>query len=305
MSYRRFFNFCTLLSLCAAPGLGAEGELAAERDRATSEAAPEAYNLHYQFTPGETIRYRVEHLATVDTRIAGNSQETKSRSASTKAWTVTEVTDQQMSFVHSIEDVDMWQKTSGRQEVRYNSQTDPMAPPEYDHVASSLGEPLAVVTIDRAGKIIARRNKAHHPDLGFGGLVVPLPTGKVPLGHTWTVPDRMRLRQRDGSIKQVKTRLQYRLEKVKTGVATISVRTQVLTPIQDARLKSQLVQQLSHGEIKFDIDAGRVISKRLDWDENVIGFSGTDSNMKYLARFTETLVPSRTARTVDAASADR
>ncbi len=67
-------------------------------------------------------------------------------------------------------------------------------------------------------------------------------------------------------------------------------------------MKSQLIQQLSRGEIKFDIDAGRVISKRLDWDENVIGFSGADSNMKYLARFTETLVQAQTARAIDAAN---
>ena len=305
MLHRRLINFSIVFLLCATPSLLAEDDVAAKLDRATADLATEKYELRYRFDGGETIRYRVEHLATVDTRIAGNTQKTKSRSTSTKAWTVTEATDRKMSFVHTIEDVDMWQKSSGRQEVRYDSRTDEVPPEEYEHVAKSLGKPLAVVTINRAGKIIARENKAQHPDLGFGGLVVPLPAAKVKLGHTWTVPNTIRIRHRDGRVKEVKTRLQYRLEKVKTGVATISVRTQVLTPIHDVRLKSQLIQQLSHGEIKFDIDAGRVISKRLDWDENVIGFSGADSNMKYLARFTETLVQAQTARAIDAAKTDR
>jgi hypothetical protein len=83
--------------------------------------------------------------------------------------------------------------------------------------------------------------------------------------------------------------LKYRLEKVQAGVATISVKTEILTPIDDAALKSQLVQQLSNGSIRFDLDAGRLLSKQLDWTENVIGFNGPESNMKYLARFTEKL----------------
>ena len=33
------------------------------------------------------------------------------------------------------------------------------------------------------------------------------------------------------------------------------------------------------------------MSKQLDWDETVIGFNGAASNMKYLARFTEKLLP--------------
>ena len=54
-------------------------------------------------------------------------------------------------------------------------------------------------------------------------------------------------------------------------------------------MKAQLVQQLTEGTIKFDIDAGRILAKQIDWDETVVGFNGSDSMMKYLARFTEEL----------------
>ena len=90
-------------------------------------------------------------------------------------------------------------------------------------------------------------------------------------------------------IKSIKTRQVYRLEKVETGVATISVKTAVLTPINSPRVKSQLVQRISKGQLRFDVDAGRLLSKQLDWDENVLGFNGPESNMKYLARSTESL----------------
>ena len=65
------------------------------------------------------------------------------------------------------------------------------------------------------------------------------------------------------------------------------------------------MQQLTNGELKFDIDAGRVISRQIDWDETVVGFSGDDSLMKYLARFTEKLVPADKVARQDDATSDR
>jgi hypothetical protein len=68
--------------------------------------------------------------------------------------------------------------------------------------------------------------------------------------------------------------------------------------VTDPKVQSQLVQRMQHGEIKFDIDAGRIRSKQMDLDETVIGFSGQNSVMKYLARLTEEPgeAPSATAK---------
>jgi hypothetical protein len=90
----------------------------------------------------------------------------------------------------------------------------------------------------------------------------------------------------------------YTLEKVKTGVATLSIKSEPLTPINDESVRAQVVQQLSNGAIRFDIDNGRMLSKQLDWDETVVGFQGANSLMEYRARLTESLVDDvqRTAR---------
>ena len=282
-----------LCSIFSTPALS--DDVASELAAATAELATSTFQLKYDFAEGEVIRYRVEHLATVDTKISGNKQVTKSTSKSTKAWKVESVEGQNITFVHMIEDAQMWQQVDGRDEVRYDSKSETPPPSEYEHVSKSIGKTVATVTIDQSGAVIARKSDSKTPDLGFGGLVVPLPKEPVELLHSWTVPKTMRLRDKDGRIKEVKTQMRYRLEKVETGIATISVKTEVLTPVNDATLKSQLVQQISNGVVKFDIDAGRVLSKQLDWTENVIGFNGPGSNMKYLARFTETLVEPQTA----------
>jgi len=82
----------------------------------------------------------------------------------------------------------------------------------------------------------------------------------------------------------------YTLKKVKTGVATLSVRSQPLTPLNEESVRAQVVQQMSNGEIRFDVDNGYMLSKQLDWDETIVGFQGANSLMEYRARFSEKLV---------------
>ena len=89
------------------------------------------------------------------------------------------------------------------------------------------------------------------------------------------------------TVKVVKARQKFTLTKVETGIATIAVNTEILTPVNDPQVQSQLVQRMQHGTIKFDLEAGRIHSKQMDLDETVIGFSGAESIMQYLARLTE------------------
>jgi len=256
------------------------------------DAAGETHLLRYSFTETEAVRWRVVHLGTTETTIQGNTQTSKSRSESTKVWKVSSVDSEgNITFVHSVEHVDMWQQLTDRPEVRYNSEQDKKAPPEYEHVAKTVGVPIATVTINSKGDVIKREPPAKNVNFGIGGIVMLLPPKPVKVGSRWHEPSEVRARLPDSRVKRVKIRKLYELTKVKTGVATISVKTEVLTPVNDPRIESQIVQQLTAGTIKFDLEAGRIISKQMDWDETVVGFNGADSLMKYLARFTEELLP--------------
>lgn len=261
-------------------------------DASTQQAAgEERYLLRYKFEEGEIIRWKVVHMGTTETKIQGNAQSSKSRSASTKQWKVTAVDEAgNLTFTHSVTDVEMWQKLSDRPEVSYNSLTDTEVPPEYEHVASTLKQPLATVTVATDGQIVKREGTAPTVNLGLGDIIMLLPPKPAKIGGRWHEPSEIQARLSDGTLKRIKVRKTYTLEKVQTGVATISVRTEVLTPVNDPKLESQIVQQLSNGTIRFDVDAGRLLSKQMDWDETVVGFNGADSQLKYLARITEELV---------------
>ena len=268
-------------------------------EKAAGQATDLTYRLQYKFKPGEAFTYKVEQIATVDTTIDGNNQKTQLRSGSVRTLKVSSVDNEgHMTFDHVIDEVDMWSEVTGRQAVRYNSATDEDAPEEFASVKSSIGTPISTITIASDGKIVKRDDKIQQPNLGMGGLTIPLPQEAIKVGHTWSKPLDVKVRLDNQQVKTIKTREQYSLVKVSAGVATIKMETQVLTPVRDAKIKAQLIQQLSAGSIRFDLDAGRLMSKQLDWDENVLGFSGPESNMKYLARFTEELLDKKEAKKV-------
>jgi hypothetical protein len=246
--------------------------------------------LRYKLTPGQELRWLAVHQGAWTTKIKGHEQKSSSTSKSTKVWKVTDIgADGQISFVHFIEQVNMWRQVGDRAEERYNSQTDQKAPAGYEMVAATVGQPITEAVIDDCGNVVKREDKFPKFNLSVGDLVTPLPEKAVAVGESWHAADELRLPVKGGAIKVVKIRKVFKLEKVATGVATISVTTQVLTPVNDPHAEAQLMQHVTKGVVKFDIDAGRILSRQLDWNDTVLGFEGPESSMVYLARFTEEL----------------
>src|SRR5262245_19229129 len=262
-------------------------------DTSSPPAGPK-YALTYKFRPGEVIRTQVWHRANSETTISGTTQTVETTSGSIKVWRIQDVDRQGgITFEHSVESVDMRQKVGGRQEITYNSTTDKEPPQAYAAVAKEVGVPLIVVTIDPTGKTLKRVDKRAAPpaDAASSQIVVPLPAEPVSVGENWNVPQDVTVTLEGGETKVIKTRQHYTLEKVANGVATISVATQVLTPMSNPKIQSQVSQRLTQGTVRFDIDQGRVISQRLDLDERVLGFHGADSSVHFVGRFTEEYLP--------------
>ena len=256
--------------------------------------------LRYKFNPAETVRYEVTHVAKTKTRLRGAEELSNVHTVSEKMWKFADATtSDKMSFEHSVTKVELTQQTGDKPELRWSSDSGDEPPAEFTRVAEQIGIPLSTVAIDSLGKEIERKTHAGtESQLGMGGLTLSLPEEPIAVGGNWIVPREVKVRLENGETKAMKVRELYTLEKVETGVATLTIRSEVLTPIEDETIKAQLVQQLSNGSLRFDIDGGRVISKQLDWDETVVGFQGPNSLMEYRARLTETLVqgPVRTAR---------
>lgn len=259
--------------------------------QSTKPSTDAKHTLQYKLKAGESLYSKVIHFAETRTRMSDHDEASSSRTTSEKVWQVKSVDAKgNMTFEYRILSVDMAQKVGDKDEFKYNSQTDAEAPSIFKKVAETINQPLGVVTINPRGQVLDRDNENKNPQLGMGDLTIPLPEEAIAVGSEWSVPRDMRVKLDNGTQKTIKVRELYTLEKVSAGVATIRIETQPLTPVADPAVESQLIQQLSKGTIKFDIDRGRMLSKQLDWSDEVVGFRGDNTSLKYDARFTEELL---------------
>ncbi len=294
-------RFLLSLAFCTAFCFG--GQLVAASGADAKKA--ETVTLRYQFQPGETLCWEVVHRGKISATVSGSTQDTEMSSESLKLWRVIDIKpDGTATFEYSVADVKMRQKLTGRKEIRYNSNTDKKAPDGFEDVAKAVGKTLTKITLDTRGKVIKRSRALDSPfKENKGQLTFPLPEEPVAVGHSWSEPHEVTVPLETGGIKRIQTLQKYKLKSIKTGVATILVETQVLTPVSEPAIEAKLIQQASRGRIRFDVDAGRILSQQSDLDKRVVGFRGQASSLHYLTSFNEKLVdpPVSTAgRTGDA-----
>ncbi len=258
-----------------------------EMTETPSTLGGEEYSFRYKLQPGMVISSEVTHLAKTDTKIDSAEQNSHSRTVSQKTWEVTHVEKGEMTFEYKILEIDMSQRIGTDTEIRFSSKSGDEPARQFKAAADSVGKVISTVTIDEQGMIVARSDDTNPPNLGMGDITLPVPKMPIAVGATWEVPRELRIRREDGSVKTVRFRELFRFDKVSAGVATIAVRSEMLTAISEPKEEAQVLQQLSNGTIQFDIDAGRMISKELAWDKVVVGFSGAGSVMDYSARLEE------------------
>ncbi|MGI9472849.1 MAG: hypothetical protein ACR2NZ_15020 [Rubripirellula sp.] len=257
------------------------------------------YLFRYDLNSGEQLHYEVTHVAKTKTRIRGAEEISQVHTVSQRHWDIAERSPEETTFDHVVDAVEMTQQQGEAEEVRWDSESGDQPPAIFERVAEQIGTRISTVTVTPRGQEKKRENNGGtKATLGMGSLTIAFPEEAIAIGESWSIPREVKARTEDSEVKTIKIRELYTLEKVKTGVATLSVRSEPLTPLNDDSVRAQVVQQLSNGEIRFDLDNGRMLSKQLEWDETIVGFQGANSLMEYRARLSEKLVDGvqRTAR---------
>jgi len=275
-------SWAALLSLgCLAPlGTAADESLPGPK-----------HSLQYKFKMGEVLRYGIKHSTNIRTTIEGTTQEADTQSESIKAWKVTDVLPNgEMEFVHLVEKVRMSNRVPNRAVRKFDSETDASPPPGFEQAAGAVGVPLTVVRITAAGDVVAREEKYPLPAPSEDmPITLRLPPNPVVIGEQWDFTYDVRVDRKSGAKLTVRTRRVCTLRRAEAGVAVIGVEYQILTPVGPF-VESQLVERLTKGTVRFDIEHGRMLSQTLDADRRVIGFSGEASSMHYVSRMEERLL---------------
>jgi hypothetical protein len=267
----------------------ASSSLSAEEANPT--AAPAKYLLQYKFAVGDVLRYTVEHATNVRTTIDGTTQQAETQSDSVKAWKVTDVLPNgEMEFIHLVEWVRMTNLAPERPTRTYDSRTDGKPPRGFEQAAGAVGVPLSLLRIARDGEVKFREEKHPQPrpteDMP---ITLRLPKEPIADGEKWGHPYDVQVQRKGGVKAQVQTRRVCKLREVQTGVAVIDVEYQILTPV-DQFVRSQLIERLTEGTVRFDLERGRVIEQEHNVDKRVLGFAGQTSSMHYVARLHEQLL---------------
>ncbi len=260
-------------------------------ERATDKVNKnQVYQIEYKLKKGEEIRWNFEHVVTTKFQMAGEVEESSSRSENVKLWKVANV-DQlgNITFAYTIESVKMWQQVGDTDPVSYDSKTDKEIPQEYAGTADEVGKPLAIFSIAPNGTIIDRKSNLKQDVFGVGKVTIPLPEKAVPVGYEWNVPIVLSANDENGT-KKLKARIHYELAKVKENKAYIRFKTEVLTPVKSEKIKSTIMQKMTKGIVVFDMELGRPVLQQVQWDEKAQGFEGADSYLKYVARMSEKII---------------
>jgi hypothetical protein len=257
----------------------------------TEKPSSKKYDLRYKLKRGDVLRYDVTHRASIHSTIEQETQAAQTRTDSVKAWKVTDVLKNgEIEFLNVVERVHMVNQLPDKDPTEYNSERDKTPPPGFEDAASAVGVPISSVRISPRGKIIRRdvkiKGASNEED---APVALRLPEKPVAIGETWDEPFDVVVAVEAGGTKSIQTRRHHELLSVENGIATVKVTYQVLTPI-DPPIECQLVQRLMEGEVQFDIDAGRVVSQKMDIDKRILGFAGPTSSMQYIMRMEEKLL---------------
>ncbi len=261
------------------------------------------YVLKYKMKAGEKIHWYHDHRITSKNRMAGVTNDTMSRMQTDFVWTVNSVDVlNRMNFDVTLESINAFSKTTdddanddkpaSNVSDSYNSRVDEKAPDLYVSIAERVGKPLSQYTVTHNGLIADSKSNYRKSDIGGVGdtPTFAFPDKPISVGHKWQVPDTLRAKNEHGVYQNLKVQVEYQLKKVVNGNAYISFYTQVLTPLESNKVKSQILTHLASGYIVFNIERGLPIRREVEWDEKVQGYKGPDSYLKYTAKRSERLL---------------
>ena len=134
-----------VVAQAAQSGTSATDQIARVTNKMQSK---QLYKLEYKLQKGDTIRFTTEQSVATKFAMAGQKEESSSRSQSAKTWKVINV-DRigQITFSLTLDSINMWQKTGEGSPIAYDSTSDKDVPDEYATVADSVGKTLAVFTV--------------------------------------------------------------------------------------------------------------------------------------------------------------
>ncbi len=266
----------------------------------------EKYLLRYKFRPNQFVHYTVEHVSTFTSHYPAGKEVAYNETQTQKHFRVVAIDERGNATLElMIDRVKMTARFNEGEKVVFDSQDTTKRPPQFQHVMNSVGKPTARFKFAPHGKLLkvvssiapqqdacgqgAAQQKEAANDASRNFLVV-FPEEPIQVGDEWKDRIQACVNVTKKLKKQITLQRRYRLESVKAPLATISLRTSVLTPVNEPMIRAQLIQREPKGTIVFDIEQGRIVSRELKIDKVVVGAAGPKSSIRAVSLRREKLI---------------
>lgn len=259
----------------------------------SSEPMP---SLTFNWTPGQTLDYRVQQTTHVQEVTADDQGRTQTAEVRTvlmvlKRWTVREV---EAAGVATLDlSILQMRQTMTRADGKTTS-IDSENPEDAKQLAEVLNKPVLTLRVDRRGQILevresrpgsARRIEAELPFR----LILPERSTVPQWGRTFTIT----LEPPHGTGERYEASQSFTYKGSKDGLAVIGVTTQLANEPATASEKLPLLPMLWSGEVFFDPNQGRYHAARLVAKAVLTGHQGPASKFTFHSTYQEELTQSK------------
>lgn len=267
------------------------------------------YRLAYRFEAGQQVRYSVNHQAKVFLQQEEAEQHIDHGSTTTMGYRVLSVDEAGNALLElQIDRVQMTAAVDGGDAFSYDTDSSEEPPTQLQGIAETVGKPHTRVKVSPRGELLSidwliggeQSPRPTKDDAASMDILVVLPEHAVTLGETWKEQFEDEVSATATLKKSVTIQREYTLESVKDGLATIALKTVVITPVHDPAQESQIVNKVPRGVITFDVGQGVLQSRTLTVDKLIVGFNGPNSKVHNVSRRHQSLMPVTRAADADA-----
>jgi len=295
-------NLCTLLTVIllalqdnSAGSPTAPSQTDAGLADSVKSTARQTWSLRYQFHPGQQLRYQSLQQMTLEAQVGENHRVDVSQVRQVRRYGVSETNGDLTKLSMQFEDVWMQRQVDEEPAVEFRSSMKANEVPEvFKNVAHSLRGAAPVFRVTALGRSVTGTSDSVQPSSADapaapaaapvrdasadpGSFLMLLPETETAVGGTWKEEFQVQVRGGENLQLPVQILRTYRLEAVENGIARVTFRSSVRTPLRGTVIRSQLIQATPSGSFLLDISRGQMVRREFRWNETVIGALGPES----------------------------
>jgi hypothetical protein len=257
-------------------------------------ASPAFAQVPWQFkwAKGQTFTYKIKHVTSVVETLEKGTNKSNSNLDLVNRWTVTDID------AKGIASLSLTLVSMRNEQIRGNGDTllfdsqnlDKSTPELREQMVKYMGQTVALLRLDTYGRVIdVKQGNAANFDVE-PPFVVVFPDAKAAVGQAWRRPFKLTLEPPYGAGEKFDVEQRYDCRKIDGGKATIGIKTEFKTMPDNARERLPLLQKEIEGEAVFDLQAGRLISARLNIDKTIENHQGKGTSYQFKSQYVRDLV---------------